>query len=548
MKKSQTKLIKFIKNNKKKFIVLFFAILFLFGLFYVKDVGANFDEKTEQYILKMNIYEYVRHYSSDNDIAKYYANSGLEPISTNIERDHGIAPYYIFAPLLTLDKVSENVLSMAWHIYTYMLFFLGVIFLYLLVDLLFKNKKLALLMALFLFFSPRMFVDGMCNNKDCVIMSLGIVSMYFGVKFIKEKNIRNALLFGLTSAFICNIKITGAFIYVMLGLLYLADLTIHKKWNKKNFLLGVLAIASCVIPYIILTPAIWGNGMHLIQFIKYNLVNSTKFSRWNGKIFFEGKFYQNATNPLPWYYLPKLIAITSPIHVVILAILSLIIVIKKIVQTKKLNEINFYYLAFFLITVVPLTLAMISKPNVYNGWRHFYFLYGAIMMISAYGLYYLLKNKKLKNITLCLVGLSLIWNVVYIAYNGVFSTMYYNFLAGGKVEQRYETDYYSITTKRVLKNIAINYCQKGCYIYGKEFFDTYGLNVAKVFLANKYKEKMTFIETVEEAEKLHNEGIDIIYYANLSYDRSSYKGYKLLEEKKFLNNRYYAVYLKEGKK
>jgi len=532
-------------NHEKLLTVGLFLLLFVFGLFFIGDVGFYNDETNEENILKMNIYEYSRQFGENNDLVTYFKDNGFDPISLSIERDHGVAPYYLFAPFLTLDKVSNNLLSNAWHFYTYVLTFLGVICFYLLSKLLFKKKSVALLSTLIFFFTPRIFIDGLYNNKDAVLMSFSVMSLYFGVKFIKKRNYKSAILFGLVSAFTCNLKISGIFIFGMVGLWYLLELTIHKKWSKKTFFAGVLAIISCFGLYLLITPAIWGNGFNLTDFIEWCLNNSTKFSRWNGTVLFEGVLYNNLTKPLPWYYLPKMIIITIPVFVVILAILSFFLFVFKSIKEKKINNVGIIYLLLVLIVIIPVSVAMISSPNIYNGWRHFYFLYGPIALLAGFGIYYSLDFKWSKILQI-LAFIFVLINVTIICVYGVFCTCYYNILASGDITKKFELNYYSAASRVIMEDIVDN--NRGCDEDGKCYISAQNFAAEEMrlnynALPVSYQDKIVLVND-DNRTKLEKDKKKIIYYVNPTYDFNSYKDYDKIYEKNMFNYTIYYLYTK----
>lgn len=534
------------KKNEKKLTIILFVLLFFFGFLFIGNVGFYNDEGSEQNILKMNIYEYSKQFGEDNDLAIYFKKNGFTPISLSVERDHGIAPYYLFAPFLTLDKVSPNLLSNAWHFYTYLLTFLGVIFFYLLCKTLFKKKSIALLSTLMFFFTPKLFIDSLYNNKDAVLMSFSIMTLYFGVKFIKNKDYKSAILFGLISAFTCNIKISGIFVFCMIGFCYLLILTLQKKWSKKTFAAGLLAIISCSALYLLITPAIWGSGFNLLDFAKWCLTNSTKFSRWNGNVLFEGIIYNHITKPIPWYYLPKMIVITIPIFITVLAILSFVLFIYKTIKMKKIDTIGIFYLTIVLIVIIPVFIAMISHPNIYNGWRHFYFLYGPIVLISGFGIYYSSFFKWSKFLKIIILTLVLI-NFVIICFYGVFCTCYYNVLAGDNITKKYELNNYSAASRAILKDIVDN--NRGCDSDRKCYISTKNSIVEGEITSNynalplKYRKKIVLVNE-KNYKKISSEK-KIIYYVNPTIDSNDYNDYKKIYEKKVFNYSIYYLYVEK---
>lgn len=521
-------MLKKIKNSCMKYqkgiTILLFLFLYFFGLSFLKEVGVNYDEKAEQNILKMNIMEYASFLNPQSDLVKYYQEEGIGPIYQSVEKDHGISPYYLFTPFLALNKVSEHTLSTAWHFYTYCLFFVGVIFCYKLIKELWNSKTVAILTSLIFFLTPRIFADGLYNNKDCVLLTFIFMMLYFGIKWIKKKSYKQAILFGLTAAIACNLKVSGGFVFAALGILYLLNVTTSKSWNKKNFLVGLTALLTCILIYLFLTPAIWAEGFHLFEFFKWSLENSVNFSRNYGKVFFEGTMYQHWENPLPWYYLPKIMFLTLPLYVSVLILVGLFLTIKNIYKKQNKEERSYLILAA-IVSFLPLFIAMISNPNIYNGWRHFYFLYPSILILLSYALLCILKNTRIKKSIFFILIICILGNGIGILINGSTSTMYYNLFANNP-DKNYEMDYYGVSATKILQDIAKDK-EEPIFVYS---FSDWALLFNYEALEHTDKEKIILLRNEEELIEAMKEGRKPYYIYFETYDRE-YKE-KIAEKEK----------------
>lgn len=466
-----------IKVLKKRKIIILFILLYFFGLFFIKDVNANFDEVLEQKILLRNVIEYTELIKFDRATNYLKTKKEITPISEDSEKDHGIATYYFFSPILKLN--SPRVISILWHIYTYSIFFLGAICLFKLVNYLFIDEKVSIIITLLYYISPRILIDSFNNNKDIIFMSILIMMIYFATKFIKEKKIKDGTLFALIAGFVCNVKILGIFFFGIFGLLYIFDLLVKKEFNKENFKKGFYVATFGLFLYIFLTPAIWGSGkFDIINFIKYSLDNSTNF-RGQISVLFEGKMWGGDNPPIPWYYLPKLMLMTIPIIVSILFITSLILFIKniiiKIITKEKYEIVDLILIGTLICFIVPFMICVLKHPDIYNGWRHFYFLYGLLFIFVPYSLNKISKKEKINNIFSSLIIITLIVNVFTICKYTVRNVAYYNILAGREnLAGYYELDYYNTSGKDALnkflenKNLDYNPDNK-IYLYGVGF-------------------------------------------------------------------------------
>lgn len=450
-----------LSRRKINFLIVgVFILIFVMGLLVSADYGPHFDEPSEIKILQMNILEVAgRLFSEDSEIVYKLRDAGIGRISMNSDRDHGIAAYYPFALLLLRDDVLGGSyefadISLPFHYYTFAICFAGLIAFYFLVYELFRNKGAALLSALILFASPRFFAEMHYNNKDVVLMYLLIGSCLFGIRAIKYRRVLDVLLYSLIAALAANTKIIGLYFFGVIGLAYILYISLHRQWNRRSIFTVCLTIASFLVLYYLLTPAMWSDPL---GFFRHCLNNTFDFSRWSGSVVFEGTIYKVPQMPLPRSYIPKLIGISTPVFILLLALagvlfLAALPLVRQGKAKEERRDQGIFIAMICLCALAPVLLAVFNPPVVYNGWRHFYFAYAGIMILAAYGLIRLMGKYKKITVTatvLCLVFLS-VQNVL----NHPNQQTYYNFLAGSDVESNYELDYWNVSTREGLLYVA----------------------------------------------------------------------------------------------
>ena len=499
-------------ENKKKIIVAAIVlVMFLFGLYFVREAGAYFDEASEEKILYNNILQYSDSFHIKK-VSGWLRKQGAIPICEDIEKDHGIAPYYLCGPLMLMTLNKPDVHSQIWHLYTYCLFFCGVIWMYRLLCEIFHSRITALTGAMLLFFTPKIFADGLYNNKDTVLLSMVIIMFFYGIRFLDRRDIPSAWKFGLAAGLACNLRVSGIYVFAMIGGYYLLLLSFKKQWSKKNFCAGAMAAGTGACCYIALTPAIWGQGFHLISFLKWNLSNTTNFSRMNGRVLFENIFYQYPDTPLPWYYVPKLIILTIPVYILVLIVVSLLVWCKK---CKKGGWPEQLFPLFTLTAAIPIIMAATSTPNLYNGWRHLYFIYGPMIFMASYAVHcgILVWRGKGKKITMAILFVLILGDVLGIARYGIGSVAYTNLLTRGDAGGRYELDYYGVTSQKVLQSLADRYGRINI------FSDSKGAVIINwAVLPSKYQEQIRILYTEDDVETARTLGEPIFGFVNTSYD------------------------------
>lgn len=520
------------EHRKKCVIAVTLLLMFLFGMHFVREAGVYFDEASEQRILYNNILQYSETFHVEK-LAGWFRGRGAIPICEDIEMDHGIAPYYLSVPFLILTDGRANMQSLVWHIYTYLLFFCGVIAMYRLVYEIFHSRITALTGAMLLFFSPRIFADGLYNNKDTVLLSMVIIMLLYGVRFFDRRDTKSAVMLGIVAGIACNLKVSGIYVFALIGGYYIVMLSFRKQWNRQRFLAGVIAAVTGFLSYLILTPAIWGQGFHLIRFLEWNLSNTVNFSRIDGTVLFEGELYKHSVNPLPWYYLPKIIALTIPIHVLGLILASVIL---WLIRCRKCGRAEQLYPLFAVIPIMPLVVAMMSQPNLYNGWRHFYFIYGPMICMAVYTVHWLFYNIRYRRAAEGIMILLIMTDIVGIAKYGIGSVAYTSLLAGGDAQGRYEMDYYGVTSAKIMKSLVDRY---GTIALSSDANGAVIVNWQA--LSPEYQERIRLLYSEDDIRAAVERGEKALGFVNTSYDVLDDTGVNWLEEWTAWGNTYVKI-------
>lgn len=431
-------------------------LMFVVGFAVTGDYGIPTDEGQEIDILLANMREYCAYFfPADSSLLYALDEAKIVPISQNVEMDHGQAAYYGMFPLLFAKyasnaEIPEYLLSYIYHCYTYCVCFTAVICMYLIGMELFKDRRIAFLGTVLLFISPRFFSEMHYNNKDLVLLSLLVDTCCFAIRAIKRKKSGDVILFGFTAALVSNTKIVGLFFLGIMGLGYIIYVSLKKQWNRKSIGAMLGAILSFALFFFLLTPAMWHNPLGYFQHL---ISNAFQFSRWHGIILFEGQLFDPLAGELPGRYLPKLIFLTTPLFILALAALGVIELLRCFCgKGKSLAKPDLVlFSAACFCALIPLLVSIISRSLVYNGWRHFYFSYFAVILLTMLGAALLLDWKpKLSGICLAVLIAA---NVLGLALEHPNQYAYYNALVSREGEVKYETDYWGVSTREALQTI-----------------------------------------------------------------------------------------------
>lgn len=484
-------------NKKSKLIVaVLFILMTLLGLLVTPSYGMPWDELLEIRTLGSSVREYVGLFKGEeNEPGRSATGIELTDVRDNPDIDHGQSVYYPLSPILFADLGTQGArtLMLAFHAYTFLIFMAGVFFLYLIAKFLTGDWKYGVVASLLLYLSPRFFAEGHYNSKDIMTMSVLIVSFWFMIKFIETKKFRYATVFAGICAVAANMRIVGLFFFGLAGLFYLLVLTVTKQWSRKTFLAGLIAVLAFVGFYLLLTPPAWDSP---VKFIQYVFKRSSNYEDWNGYVFFQG----TGCRPVPWNYIPVMIAVTTPLLILLMIIIGNITTIGQLFKTKVKNLFSGnlkYYLLSFIYIWVFLGFAMIKKPILYDSWRHFYFLYGFMLLLAVGGLA-LIMNKlkgKVRWAVAGLVAIQLLVCTTSIVMSHPYQYVYFNMLAGKHPGENYEMDYWNVSqVSALMKLIDENDSDKTIYVCAAEWCSYDGLVKAYNVLPVEYKREMAVLE------------------------------------------------------
>jgi hypothetical protein len=437
-----------IESNQKKIVIAFFSLFFIISITVLKDYGLSWDEKTQ--------------WKANGEIAvAYMINPGQnrEMLLRSTEKYHGPAFEIV---LVVCEKIlhlkDTRAVYLMRHVLTFLTFFVAVICFYFLCKRCLKNWKLALIGCIFLVLSPRIFADSFYNSKDLPFLSFFIFGMYFLLLFHEQPTYKNAIIYGIVSAFAIDIRIMGILLPVTSLFFFVTDVLYAFLYNKKErlYVKQFILFNVCLVLFIIaFWPVLWEGPIHHFS---EGFKEMRKFP-WTGAVLFRGDTIY-ATN-LPWNYLPVWIAITTPVPYLLLFLIGILF----ISYTSLCAPLNLIFYKkeqqlLLICSILTLTVVIIFKSVVYDGWRHVFFIYPSVIIILLYGLIVLYKWSRKKK-ELMMLGLSLLigYNLVTMMRLHPHEYVYFNIFAGknmNEVKKNFELDYFGVSSKEALEFILKN--------------------------------------------------------------------------------------------
>jgi hypothetical protein len=450
-----------IKNySEKKYkilVLLFFIIFFVVGIFSVNAYGYSTDEYAQRDLGNLAVKLILKNDNTIFNATSKYHGTSFTIIADIIERTF---------------RISD--IRMAFfirHCFTFLLFFVSLIFFYFLCKKIFKSWKSGLLGSLFLFLSPRIFVDSFYNPKDLPFLSFFIIAIFTLYMFLETRNIKYAFFHGFATGFAAAMRILGILIPLITILFFIIDFIIERKQKKFWQYSDVFKKIQTIFIYLFVFIAIFCMMMPvLLSDPINNLVDVVKTMSdypQNSPSLFLGQ--QITSFEIPRSYLPVWMAVTTPVFYIILFLAGLC----GFFAAVRKNLVTFYKENKFLIIAalwffIPVLGQIILKSNIYGGWKHMYFVYPALLVFAVNGMkwiYDLLKKINLRyyKALAAIAAILIILNLGFISFEMIrmhpYEYAYFNIFAGkdlGVVEQRFKLDYWGLSFKYGLDYILKN--------------------------------------------------------------------------------------------
>ena len=441
------------RADSKIAVTLFFATFLFVGLWVCEDYGISWDEPASR-LNGLHSFNYV--FEGNNALLTYE------------DRDYGVAfemPLYIIEKALHLEDPRDIYLMR--HLCTFLMFYAGVFFFYLLGKFHFGSWKIGLLGALFLVLSPRIFAHSFYNSKDLVLLSAFVIAAYTLFRFLAEKTLLRAALHALSCALLINTRIIGVLVpfltFLSVGLEVLKPAVPE---DRRRAIKSFSAYLVLLVPLTVLFwPFLWDDPLG--KFIQV-FENMSRF-KWRGTVLYLGE-YIKATE-LPWHYFPVWLIITTPLFYTFAFLAGLLSTAWSMgknppcfFRDSRRNDL-LLLLWFFL----PPLAVIVQQSVLYDSWRHLFFIYPAFLLLSLRGLSALseLCRAKLRGqvsriapSALILVALfSLLDTAHFMVQNHPHQNVFFNFLAGGDpaaVKDRFELDYWGLSYRQALEYILEN--------------------------------------------------------------------------------------------
>jgi len=484
--------------RNKLYSWIFFGILVLVASLVYKDYGLSWDEPVQRGI-GMQAYNYAT--SGDQTYLKMY------------DKIYGVG---FELPLIFLEKKLE--LEDTRHIFlmrhlVQILFFAYACFVFFRMNLrLFGSLKIAIIPALILVFTPRIFAHAFFNPKDIPFLCMYIISFSALHKYLLKPGFLRLIVLGICAGLLINFRIMGVLFFgsaLAVIFLYLVQ------QRKMKFFMHLIFFTSVSAVVLYSTwPYLWE---YPIKNFKNSFALMSQFP-WQGSMLFRGMVIgpgERLTQYLFWW-----IAISVPILYLVSSGIGIIVFIwKNIRNPKKIfdDPLKIMGWIFIVNTIVPVAAVLYLRSILYDDWRQLYFIYPAMIVFVGFLLHFINKWKP-KFATLG--SLLVLFYILYIGFQMMrlhpYENVYFNEIVSHKkdyIQEHYDEDYWGTSFYEGLKYIAKTDQSDTIKVF--LFHDALKRN--SMLLPEKDRNRFVFMQNIGTKEGIAEKGSQY-YLTNFRYD------------------------------
>ncbi|MEO5818704.1 MAG: hypothetical protein ABIT20_25775 [Gemmatimonadaceae bacterium] len=429
--------------------IAFFVSYLLLGLLVFRDFGMSWDEIPTRRFGIMYVDHLVPNLAALDSI-----------------RAEGGPAYERFGPFFEIVLVRAERLLPALdlrplffgrHLATFLIFFAGVVIFHRFLRRRF-GPGISLLASVCLVCSPQLFSHAFYNVKDISFLTMFVASMLTLDSLLSRPGWRTMIAHALVTVILLGTRVLGLFAMMLTGAAAFARRPTQRTvWTLFGY--GVISL--------LLLPLAWPVLQIDFAGIISSAVMGTTSNPYLGANLFRGREISAAH--LPWDYVPTWIVITTPVIITALFFVGAAAALVKVARHPKdyffkEQQRDVLVLLWFFMPVVG---CMVLRPTLYDGWRHLFFAYPAMVYLAAIGMetiagyaetYAGAARRRTADAVLAVALLLCLTPVVnFMVRNHPFEHLYFNRFAGKDmqtVKQRFELDYWGLSYRQTLEYIV----------------------------------------------------------------------------------------------
>lgn len=314
-----------------------------------------------------------------------------------------------------------------------------------------QRWQVAFWTVLFMALSPRIFGHSMNNPKDIPFAFSYVFTLYFLMNFVRQLPRPSfqaivGLVVGI--AISINIRVGGIllipYLFLFTGGAFVVEKHLRPKLSNVLLLLklGLVLLIIAFLGYLggsLFWPFAQEDPLGGPRLALAEMSNFTTGIRmvWSGQHYW--------SDFLPWNYIIKWFSVATPALILVGSLVAIYPLLKD-------EKNRWLFLMVIFAGVFPVAYAIYKDSALYDGMRHFLFVYPVLVIMAAYGLQYAVAQANNKMVTLgasAVLLLGLYSPIRWMVVSHPNQYMYFNEFFGGisNAYNYHETDYWMNSTK-----------------------------------------------------------------------------------------------------
>ena len=380
-----------------------------------------------------------------NAALDYLAGDGeraFKQLSLPFDRYYGAV---FEVPLALVERLLGLEDSRDWDVYrvrfllTHLFFLAGAGVCYLLVLRMFGSRALALIaLALFLL-HPRLYAHSFFNSKDVPFLAAFMISLYLVHRAFRRETLESFLLCGVGIGLLVNLRVMGMALFAAVLVPRALDLPgagrSRMRWLATT---GAFALAASLTYYASL-PGLWTDPIgHFAELVR--VLGSHPIE---GDNLFRDEWLYSLDGP-PFDYVPVWVGITTPPATLLLALAGAVALVWRGMRRPRdvlRNTPTRFGMALIALPAVTAVAVVVLENNIYDDWRHLYFLYSPLLLLAAFGLHWLFRGRWMRAGVYALTGAAIAVTLVAMIRIHPHEDNYFSALTDRTTPERLQSRY-----------------------------------------------------------------------------------------------------------
>ncbi|SFQ27442.1 hypothetical protein [Hymenobacter arizonensis] len=444
------------------YVRCYFAALLLLGLCLYRDYGLSWDEPVDRINGQVSA-KYIMGLVAPGWSSTRPGYAITPDIHGFGDNDHGVL---FELPLVLLNQISgiddTRIYYLMRHLAVFLVCCVGTWALFKIGRVRFQKTSIGLAVSTLLLLSPRFFAESFYNGKDLVFVAVFTLGIYTLVRLLRRPSVGRAAVHGLATAAAIDIRVLG----VLLVALTIGMLVLEAGFGTGGRPLR-WKLAQVVTVYLVVTavatvagwPYLWEAP---VQNFSAAFLHLSQYAVWKGYALYWGNVIP--VKQLPWHYVPVWIFITTPLAYSFAFVLGAASVLFAAIRRPWAylrhfeNRLDLLFHAWFF---VPIFMVIGFHSVLYDGWRHLYFVYPALLLLAVRGAQGLWQARHLYRWgrplavgAAVLAAGEMVFTVRGMVQAHPQQQVYFSFLPGPAVAQLFERDYWGLSYREGLEWIA----------------------------------------------------------------------------------------------